>query len=274
MDVYLDPSAAPLDEYSVPDVGDQGIKRSKAKIARALASVKPPGALIVPFARTIKLWSVGKDVIGAKRAVWAANGLPVPVGATRIAGPIFVRQLKIFQRKHGLVADGQIGPATLKKLAPYFDRYAFLLYTGYPPGGNPELRKRNAAVAYALWGYNNRVQIGYLERRLMQHMNELELLPVEEDCSEFATKDAKFSGSHDPNGQNYNGVGNTSYMRAHSQRISLAEAKPGDLIHYDGPQHVAVYIGNGRVISHGSEIGPLLLLANYRPIVMVTRHIF
>lgn len=42
-----------------------------------------------------------------------------------------------------------------------------------------------------------------------------------------------------------------------------------DLIFYGpsagDPSHVALYVGGGRVISHGSEIGPLLLPYNYRP---------
>jgi cell wall-associated NlpC family hydrolase len=38
-------------------------------------------------------------------------------------------------------------------------------------------------------------------------------------------------------------------------------------------EHVAVYVGNGMVISHGSEAGPFLLRWDYRPVNEVRRYL-
>jgi cell wall-associated NlpC family hydrolase len=70
----------------------------------------------------------------------------------------------------------------------------------------------------------------------------------------------------DPNGLNYNGWGFTGTQIQHGKRISVVQLKPGDLVFYGrhGISHVAIYVGNGRVVSHGSESGPLLLSTYYR----------
>lgn len=276
IDAYTAIADAPLDLYNVPDQGDQG--HPPAEIPRELLSAaKVPPTPIVPFHRTLELGSVGRDVIGAKRAIWKRNGLKIPVRATQTFGPTAVAQLKNAQKEFGLPADGQLGPVTLKKLGPFFDQLAFLDYAGYRPGSSQEEQARAAQVAYALWAYNNRVQLGYSEYRPMTDMAQdlLELLPNEFDCSTLAAKDFKYARLPDPNGETppYNGAGNTTSLRAHGRPISLAAAKPGDLVHYNDPAHVAIYVGNGRVISHGSQIGPLLLMAAYRPIAEVRTYL-
>lgn len=64
-------------------------------------------------------------------------------------------------------------------------------------------------------------------------------------------------------------AGYTGTIAAHGKRVvDLRNAKVGDAILY-GPrptfEHVATYIGGGRVFSHGSERGPFLLGVDYRP---------
>lgn len=287
-DAYISILEAPLDRYSVPDVGDHlslaaghnafghalmGRELLKDLSPAALRAAKKPPTPIVPYTRPISLGTYGKDVQGAKRAIWKANSLGIPKAPTKTFGPISVKQLKAFQKAHALPADGVLGPTTLRVLGPFFDAYAFLLYTGYPPTGSKEQKLRAAMVAYALWGYNNRAEIHYAEFRPMLYLNALETLPVSEDCSTFATKDYKYAGAADPNGLNYDGYGNTGTMREHGIVIPLAQALPGDLAHYDNPQHVAIYVGNGRVISHGSEIGPLLSPVDYRPLTEIRTYL-
>lgn len=267
-DAYLSILEAPLDPYVVPDQGDEGGAKVTLSGPERRRAEKPPTP-IVPYFRLISLGSYGKDVQGAKRALWRANGLGVPKQPTQTFGPVAVKQLRTFQKTHGLAQDGVLGPTTLRKLGPSFDQYAFFLYTGYPPGASKKQQARTLKVAYALWGYNNRVSIHYAEFRPMTHMDALQLLPVSEDCSTFATKDFKFAKVADPNGLNYNGYGNTGTMRQHGRVVSLADAKPGDLVHYNDPQHVAVYVGHDRVVTHGSEVGPLLSAVDYRPIAEI-----
>lgn len=274
MKVYLNIEDVPLDAYSLPDVGDgkpvghETFDRVLLAATAAAVKKKPPH-LIVPFTRAIAEGDVGKDVVGAKRMIWRANGLHVTDHFTPEFGPIARQQLEYFQTKHGLQADGVLGPATLKKLALFADRFAFLLYTGFPPGGTKEEQVRRAIVSYLLWGYNNRPRIHYALLRPMSYMHDLMHLDVWEDCSTFDTKAYKFGNAPDPNGLDFNGSGNTSTMRVHGRLIDLSQAKPADLVHYAGPDHVAGCVGAGRVVSLGSEIGPLLAMATYRPIYQV-----
>lgn len=55
------------------------------------------------------------------------------------------------------------------------------------------------------------------------------------------------------NGEDWND-GYTGTLDQHGTKISLSQAQPGDLVFYGNPiDHVAIYIGSGRVISHGSD---------------------
>lgn len=49
--------------------------------------------------------------------------------------------------------------------------------------------------------------------------------------------------------------------------------RTGDLVHYGGGtgKHVAIYIGRGQVVSHGSEAGPMILPWDYRSDYAETR---
>lgn len=266
--VYTNIADVPLDTYDVPDAIDKpDHEKSSVRQLSSTVTPIPPKGFVIPYTHTISEGWVGKDVVGAKRAIWKANGLKIPTRATQSFGPTAVTELKKFQKKVGLTVDGQLGPETLKKLAPYFDADAFLLYVGYAPGTNPVLIKRNLFVAYMLWGYNNRVEIHYAEARPMDHLNDLKFLPVYDDCSEFYTKGAKYAGWKDPNGLNYNGAGWTGTLGNHGRQITFAQIQPASAVLY-GPApdftHVAGYVGSNRVVSHGSEIGPLLLDFNYR----------
>ena len=222
-------------------------------------------ALVVPFTHQIKPGYKGKDVEGVKRALWRANGLRFGTGFTPTYGPIAVKEAKIFQERKHLAPDGVIGPATIHALAPYFDQYAFFLYEGYKPNQSPEQAKRARMLAYAVWGYNNRALIYYAMFRPMELLEDLWHLPVSEDCSTFYTKGAKAAGWRDPNGLDYDGAGNTQTLAAHGRQVSLATAKIGDAILYSDPQHVGIYVGDERIISHGSNPGPSLTDVNYRP---------
>ena len=84
--------------------------------------------------------------------------------------------------------------------------------------------------------------------------------PVRIDCSGFYTLCCKWAGLPDPNGNGYNGAGNTGTLIAHARR--LRTPIPGCAVFYGGtigyPQHVAVYVGSGKVISMGSPGDPSL----------------
>lgn len=86
------------------------------------------------------------------------------------------------------------------------------------------------------------------------------------DCSGFATLVYKEAGCADPNGSSYNGQGYTGTLAQHGTWRLVP--KPGDLVFYGDsklvPKHVAVYIGNNKVIEIGSDQGILEIDMNYR----------
>lgn len=279
MEVYTDIKDVPLDEYTIPDGIDKEDQDKQSLIdllscqgrqANGIDREAVRKSYIIPFRRAIERGTRGRDVIGAKRAIWKANDLKVPKGASQLFGSIAVRELEKFQHRVGLKADGILGRNTLKKLAPYFDAYAFLLYVGYPPSSSATKQKQNLFVAYMMWGYNEKNLIGYSEYRPMIYMNNLKELPISEDCSSFYTKGAKFAGFKDPNGYSpqYPGWGYTGTLAAHGKHVlSPSVAQPGDAFLYGlAPNyyHVAGYVGSGRVVSLGSPPGPLLLEWDYR----------
>jgi peptidoglycan hydrolase-like protein with peptidoglycan-binding domain len=293
MAVYVNPTEVPFDEYTVVDEGDEVSRGHEVALANAPSdmlatalskehirgyipdnhALKTPPHLVVPFTHTIELGYRGRDVIGAKRAIWKANGLHVPVKATPMFGVAAQQQLRKFQHAHDLTPDGVLGPATLKALAPYFDQLAFFDYEGYPP--NSKIQDR--IVAYCWWGYNNRGAIGYSQFRPMSYLWDPWHLPINEDCSTFTTKAYKEGGAKDPNGKafNYNGYGNTGTQRNNGTRMRIEDCMPADLAHYSSPDHVCVVVrggSNAAVIGLGSPIGPLFLPIDYRPLWAVMRY--
>lgn len=80
------------------------------------------------------------------------------------------------------------------------------------------------------------------------------------------------------NGQGWK-AGYTGTQQDHGRRVGTNEKKlPGDLVFYGDQgggvaQHVAIYVGDGKVISHGSEPGPFLLPWNYRKVSEVRRYL-
>jgi hypothetical protein len=101
-----------------------------------------------------------------------------------------------------------------------------------------------------------------------------------EDCSSFATwclwNGLDHFGVKDiVNGQRFE-AGYTGTMLDHGERVSRAEALRGDCVFYAKGgviKHVAIYIGGGMVISHGSEPGPNKLRMDYRPMAQIRRYI-
>lgn len=95
---------------------------------------------------------------------------------------------------------------------------------------------------------------------------------IYEDCSSSITGLYWLAGLPDPNGLGYNGYGYTGTMAAHGRVVwqrgqSLGLLRPGDLIFYGGGwphHHVTMYLGGGRVFSHGTNTGPFNLPVLYR----------
>lgn len=223
---------------------------------------------IVPLKRTLKRGAVGPDCRAVKRALIRAKCYDPPPRGKKLNnqyGRFAVNGVKAFQKKHRLPADGIYGPRTHKKLMIYFDSYGAWLM-GHAPA--PELGgpRRQQVVTEAIWYYNRRNLIHYAQTRPIP-IYRGHRLPQTIDCSGFATMCYKHAGASDPNGLGFSGAGYTGTLAVHGRSVSLAAARPGDLVFYGRGypySHVAIYVGHNRVISHGSEGGPYLVPIDYR----------
>ncbi len=126
-----------------------------------------------------------------------------------------------------------------------------------------EVGKRTLVCDYARWGVKNERSIGYAQIRPIPaspwH------LPMNTDCSGIATlayKAADALGAIGSNGRD----GNTDTLSAHGKHIGVSQLRPADLVFYDHPDHVGIYMGDGHVIEHGSSAGPRWEPTYYRPV--------
>lgn len=103
--------------------------------------------------------------------------------------------------------------------------------------------------------------------------------PFRGDCSSTATwvlwraLHVAFGVRDVVNGTDWR-AGYTGTMLAHGQVVDPDKAKAGDLALYGyggTGEHVAVCLGDGTVMSHGSEGGPYRLPLRYRPDLMSVR---
>lgn len=232
--------------------------------------------VVIPFGRPLRLGSRGRDVVAVKRALARAGHGPKRLrGLTPLYGPFTVRHVKAFQRKHPGVPTGHYGPPTHDRLARHFDDYALFLYLGGGAAAR-ETRIRRKIVAACLLGHAKRGLIHYTQTaKRMQGVRERirpPRVPAFEDCSSFSTWVYWVAGGPDPNGRGYDGQGWTGTLCQAGRAVSLAEAKPGDLVFYGrgapwGHVAILVTVGGARrpmVVSHGSEGGPYLLELDYR----------
>jgi cell wall-associated NlpC family hydrolase len=98
------------------------------------------------------------------------------------------------------------------------------------------------------------------------------LPPGTTDCSGLTICAFKRAGWGDPSGNKYDGSGFTESLRSHGTKVGIATIQRNDLVHYNNPEHVALYVGNGMVISHGGQGDPVKVKMSYRPIFEVTRN--
>lgn len=138
----------------------------------------------------------------------------------------------------------------------------------------------------AMLGYRKRGSIHYTQGvsrwsgiRLKRRSSKGQY-PVWADCSSYVTwcywdATAQYKIRDFVNGQNWK-AGFTGTQVRYGKRIKKP-ALVGDLVFYGGtsltPAHVAIYVGGGKVISHGSEAGPQYLKWNYRSVNQVRRYL-
>jgi cell wall-associated NlpC family hydrolase len=152
----------------------------------------------------------------------------------------------------------------------------------------PKTTARERAVRAAMLGVGNCASINYtqgpsrwdgIKGGLRAHRGQY---PRNADCSSFVTWciwDALGGGKAGDdvvNGASWQ-AGYTGTQCSHGKLVPLSRAQPGDLVFYAGSNgvvnHVAMLVSPGRVVSHGSQPGPMLLDATYRPVKEVRSYL-
>lgn len=230
---------------------------------------------LVPYTRPAKRGNRGKDVLAIKRALVHQGALDSKLkNLSNRWGPKTQAAVKKYQSKHGLRRTGTYTRSTHSQLrkGKHFDRYGARLMRDYR--ASTRARKRQGAgeavASAALYA------AGHRPRHYTQsgaRWQPVDRVPWRKhmwdygDCSSFATGCYREARQKDPNGSgggNYR-WGYTGTLCQNGRAVS--SPAPGDLVFYGSGApwgHVAVYVGGGRVVSHGHEGGPFLVPMNYR----------
>lgn len=224
-----------------------------------------------PFVRALHTgppMEEGKDVVAIQRAMVRKKCLVGPVTAGAYAENTW-EAVAAYQKRVGIQATGNYGKATHEKLVRNggFDAYGGLLLTQAIEELKPDAR--DAIVRMGFWYYSQRSKMGYYDGRPIETIWEgirPPSIPRHLDCSGFfittywATGNVSVLG-----GKNSHGYGNTWSLASLGTPIDVPQLKPGDAIFYGDCSHVALFAGNGSVLSFGSY--PLKYLPyNYRHI--------
>jgi hypothetical protein len=212
---------------------------------------------MIELARVLHYGLKGRDVTAVQLALRVAKyRKDDPTGRY---GTKTVHQVNEFKHAHGIREEHGYGPKAHAALWRDFGSAARTLY-GQAAANIAHHHMVHHVVGAAIYGWNERAYMHYTQDgRRMQDFGPPPNVPNWTDCSGFATWCYKSGGAPDPNGFGYNGYGFTGTQLLHGTRIS--QPTLACLVFYGTPTvtHVAVYVGDGRVVSMGNELGPQLL---------------
>lgn len=253
----------------------------------------------IPFIREIRQGTIGKDVIGHKRALsrWDHTVYPWQ-DFSAYAGPYLVNAIIVFKERHGLGTAPKLGAVAHNALEKAhrkgsttewaFDALAIELCTQYynEHHKTPEQVIRESIVSAAFYWYAHRYAIAYAQTRPFEECKP-PIVPKQWDCSAFATNCHYAGGAPDPNGLGYNREGYTGTLIDHGTRVdTIHDLSPGDLIFYGhssgrpgfnvgDPTHVAVYVGfinNMHMVISNGHYPMNFSIYNYRTDINQLRH--
>jgi len=239
----------------------------------------------VEFCEDIKLGSLGLHVVSHKRAYSRAFPDLYPwQDFSDYAGTYFLDAVKKANKRMGstslYVNRGahellEKRHAKKKPTEWAFDSLAISQAKHYCEN-IAKKEKRERILEAAWYWYAHRMVIRYSQARPFQ-LRKPPLIPSQWDCSAFVTNCYYAVNAPDPNGRNYSGYGYTGDMWTHGRKIDFSRIRVADLIlygfttnprpgfPYGSPTHVAIYAGNGMVLSLGSY--PMKYLDwNYRSV--------
>lgn len=175
--------------------------------------------------------------------------------ATRHYGLRTERNTKDFQHAHHLKTTGVVNEKTFDALRPHFDGYSRWLLERTP---HYQYDPRELVVGYALQALKV-APCPYMQVR-----------PYPRSIHQFDTEGSDCSGTFelfywlgheadksipDPSGFGFNGTGNTDTLWASGHAVQTPQ--PADAVfYYPDHGHVGLYLGGGRVFSHGAPGHP------------------
>lgn len=237
-----------------------------------VATARKPFLVVLP--RELRWKDHGRAVTAMQRGLKAGGWRKM-----RPTGDYYrptVRQVEAFKRAKRLpVKNGKVfGYAAHKAMLPHYDAYDGWLMSHDHEAAAERMRWRVVTTAFTFLSAAPRVHYTQGPMR-MQIVRTRDLPPLTtgdiwEDCSSLVTACYWIGtdGKLDPNDYGFDGrTGWTGTLSRNGRSVTLAGARPSDLVFYgSGPpwNHVAMYVGAGRVISHGSEPGPYHLPIDYR----------
>jgi len=230
----------------------------------------------VKFPRDIIEGIHGKDVIAHKRALSRARPDIYPWHVfSPYAGEYFLNAIVRWKKSRGLGKTRKLGlhahdvlERTHAKNHPTewaFDSRAIKLAKDYWDAvtKTPDELVRDRIVAAGFFWYAHRWNIAYSQYRPMP-LGRPPFVPFRIDCSGFTTICYYAGGAPDPNGRGYDHLGYTGTLMDHGSRVNhISDLLPGDMVFYGysyprpgfnrgDPTHVALYVGDGKVLSMGS----------------------
>lgn len=236
-----------------------------------------------PFVRELTLSTPrmqGRDAKAVQRALHRLrdklekNGYKEPTGEARF-GQITQNNVKAFQRHRGIADTGIYDEKTHNALCKdklaeggdhqdAVDGFGVWLFKHSQLVDARHRLKRAAMFAYstAPWHYAGPGAPSAWIAKRMEGVRD-GIMPSEhpmfEDCSSGYTWLCFVSHIPDPNGRGYDGQGYTGTMIGAGKKVAKPDV--GDAVFYGDPKlpfHVAMYLGDGRVWSHGAEGGPFV----------------
>jgi putative peptidoglycan binding protein len=261
----------------------------------------------VPFPRVRKVGCKGRDVQQDRRAMtragfWPVNKKTKPPSFydAAIYTHKFAMAVRAFQRKRGLKVTGEIDRATHNELAkPWRSRNGSVHYWGWYGKDGARImglvQKKLIAqekyllssgsvvqrgVAAALMCVRHRSVIHYTQGGLRMVGVNRRMYPPNYphygDCSSMVTWWYFVSGAPDPNGLGYNGLGFTGTQSPRGVRVHYSSAPPMAVVFYGRGNtigHEALVVKTGsQIVSHGSEIGPVLVGITYRSPIQANKY--
>lgn len=206
----------------------------------------------------------GRDVLAVQHALKGTGDYDRPK-PTSIYGQRTIAAVEAYQKRHNLPVHALYDRATHHSLVTSkgWDGFCDWLMNSVVL---PKPNHRKDAVSAFMYAYSRRplhYTMSSGRDDWLQLKAHIPHYPRQTDCSGMFHWCYWTKGLIDPSNYSWRAVGWTGSMIEHGRRVS----SPGiaDAVFYGVsriPSHVAMYVGNGMVLSHGHEGGPSYLPVN------------